>query len=63
MAKKATSYTYRNCTVCLADKTITEITKDETKVFSLDKFLHDIDGIEGISLSAKVDEDMPEDGE
>lgn len=63
MAKKATSYTYRNCTVCLADKTITEITKDETKVFSLDKFLRDIDEIEGISISVKVEEDVPEDGE
>lgn len=63
MAKKATSFTYRNCTISLEDRTITEITKDETKVFSLDKFLHDIDRIEGISLSAKVEEDMPEDGE
>lgn len=63
MAKKATSYSYRNCTVSLSDRTITEITKDDTRVFSLDKFLHDIDGIEGIAISAKVEEDVPEDGE
>ncbi len=63
MAKKTTSFTYRNATVSLADRTITEITKDETRVFSLDKFLQAIDGIEGISLSAKTETDMPEDGE
>ena len=63
MAKKATSFTFRNATVCLADRTITEITKDESKVFSLDKFLREIDGIECISLSAKAETEMPEDGE
>ena len=42
-------------------KTFTEFTKDDTKVYSIEKLLEDWDKIEGISLTIKQDDDVPAD--
>ena len=41
--------------------TITEFTKDDTKVYDLKKVLQDWDNIDGISLTIKQDNDVPAD--
>lgn len=63
MAKHSRSISYKNATICFADMSITEYSKDETKTFSLVKLLKDWDGIDGVSLTVKLDEDAPADGE
>jgi len=63
MAKRTKSISYKNATLCIKDSTITEIGKDETRVYSLDAFLREWDGIEGISISVRLDVEADEDGE
>lgn len=63
MAKKSKSIKYTNATICLADRTITETLKDDIRVFSLDKLLSEWDGVDGVCLSIRKDEDAAEDGE
>lgn len=63
MAKKSKSISFKNATICFADMTITEFFKDETRTFSIEKLLKDWDGIDGVSLTVKLDEDAPADGE
>ena len=63
MAKRTKSISYKGATLSLKDRTITEFTKDETRVYSLDKLLSDWDEVEGISLSIRLDEDAAQDGE
>lgn len=61
MAKASKSITFKNATIDKSEMTITEITKDDTKVYSLDKLIEDWDGIEGISIVMKKDADVPAD--
>jgi len=61
MAKASKSITFKNATIDKTEGTITEFTKDDTKVYSLDKVIEDWDGIEGISLTIKQDDDVPAD--
>lgn len=63
MAKKSKSISFKNATICIADGTITEYFRDESKTYSIEKLLKEWDGIDGISLSVKLDEDAPVDGE
>ena len=42
-----------------AEMTITETTKDDIKVYSLDKLLADWNHISGISLTIKQDDEIP----
>ena len=63
MAKFSKAVLFRNATICKEDMTITEIIKDETKIYDLNKVLSDWNGIEGVSISIKFDDDLPEDGE
>lgn len=61
MAKASKSIAFKNATIDKSEMTITEITKDDTKVYSLDKLIEDWDGIEGISIVMKKDADVPAD--
>lgn len=61
MAKTSKSIAFKNATIDKAEGTITEFTKDDTKVYSIEKLLEDWDQIEGISLTIKQDDDVPAD--
>lgn len=61
MAKASKSIAFKNAVIDKAEGTITEFTKDDTKVYSLDKLIEDWDGIEGISIVMKKDADVPAD--
>ena len=61
MARASKSIAFKNATIDKSEMTITEITKDDTKVYSLDKLIEDWDGIEGISIVMKKDADVPAD--
>jgi hypothetical protein len=63
MAKYSNSISFKNATVDVEAGTITEIFKDETKVYKIDKLLKKIDKIPGFDISFKTGEDIPEDGE
>ena len=63
MAKMTRTTSFKNATISRSDMTITEISKDEEKVYSLNKLIDDWNGVEGISISIKQDNDLPEDGE
>lgn len=61
MAKASKSIAFKNAVIDKTEGTITEFTKDDTKVYSLDKLIEDWDGIEGISIVMKKDADVPAD--
>ena len=61
MAKASKSIAFKNAVIDKTEGTITEFTKDDTKVYSLDKVIEEWDGIEGISLTIKQDDDVPAD--
>ena len=61
MAKASKSIAFKNAVIDKVEGTITEFTKDDTKVYSLDKVIEEWDGIEGISLTIKQDDDVPAD--
>ena len=61
MAKASKSITFKNAVIDKAEGTITEFTKDDTKVYSIEKLLEDWDQVEGISLTIKQDDDVPAD--
>ena len=61
MAKASKSIAFKNATINIDDMTITEFTKDDTKVYDLKKVLQDWDNIDGISLTIKQDNDVPAD--
>lgn len=61
MAKASKSIAFKNAVIDKAEGTITEFTKDDTKVYLLDKLIEDWDGIEGISIVMKKDADVPAD--
>lgn len=61
MAKKTKSIAFKNAIINIDDMTITEFTKDDTKVYDLKKVLQDWDNIDGISLTIKQDNDVPAD--
>ena len=61
MAKETKSIAFKNATINIDDMTITEFTKDDTKVYDLKKVLQDWDNIDGISLTIKQDNDVPAD--
>lgn len=61
MAKASKSIAFKNAVIDKTERTITEFTKDDTKVYSIEKLLEDWDQIEGISLTIKQDDDVPAD--
>lgn len=61
MAKASKSIAFKNAVIDKGEGTITEFTKDDTKVYSIEKLLEDWDQVEGISLTIKQDDDVPAD--
>ena len=61
MAKASKSIAFKNAVIDKAEGSITEFTKDDTKVYSIEKLLEDWDQVEGISLTIKQDDDVPAD--
>ena len=61
MAKASKSIAFKNVVIDKTEGTITEFTKDDTKVYSIEKLLEDWDQVEGISLTIKQDDDVPAD--
>lgn len=59
MAKVSKSMSFKNAVIDLENNTITEFTKDDTKVYGLRDVLKTWDGIEGISVSIKQEDEMP----
>lgn len=63
MAKATKSISFKNAVINTEDMTIIEITKDDECVYSLKKILNDWNGIEGISLVIKQENNIPVDDE
>lgn len=61
MAKESKSVSFKNATINKEDMTITEFTKDDSKTYSLENVIADWDGIDGVSLTIKRDNDIPAD--
>lgn len=61
MAKVTRTASFTKAVINKEDMTITEYSKDETRVYSLEKLIEDWDGVEGISLTIKQDNDIPAD--
>ena len=59
MAKVSKSMSFKNAVIDLENNTITEFTKDDTKVYGLRDVLKTRNGIEGISVSIKQEDEMP----
>jgi hypothetical protein len=61
MANVNKSTAFKGAVINKEDMTITEFTKDDSRIYSLEKLLDDWDGIEGISLTIKQDDEIPAD--
>ena len=61
MAKKSTKVAFSKATITFENGkyTITEITKDDSTDYNLSAVLDSFVGLEGISLSIGVDDDVP----
>ena len=61
MAKKSTKVTFSKATITFENGkyTITEITKDDSTDYNLSAVLDSFVGLEGVSLSIGVDDDVP----
>jgi hypothetical protein len=58
LAKKSTSVLFKNSTINLKDMTITEYIKDDSTTYNIMDVLKDWDGIDGVSLSLKQDDEL-----
>lgn len=63
MAKQSQSVSFRNAVLNIDDMTITEIEKEDTKVYDLMKVLKEFHGKEGLSAIFKLGDDRTPDGE
>jgi hypothetical protein len=59
MAQINKTLVFKNATIDMQDKTITEFLKDETKVYKLDDVLNDWNKVDGITFSIKQVDDLP----
>ena len=61
MAKKSTKVAFSKATITFENGkyTITEITKDDSTDYDLSAVLDSFIGLEGVSLSIGVDDDVP----
>ena len=61
MAKKSTKVAFSKATITFENGkyTITEITKDDSTDYDLSAVLDSFVGLEGVSLSISVDDDVP----
>lgn len=60
MASLVKQVNFKNATINLADKSITEFTRDDSKTYDLYSILTDFDNVDGISLTIKQSDDLPE---
>ena len=58
MAKFSKSISFKNATVNKEKDLITEVFKDETKFYSISKLIADWDGVDGISVTIKKDDEL-----
>lgn len=63
MAKASKSINFKNAEINKAKGLITEVTKDDTKYYSLSKLIDEWDGIEGLSITIKKDDEVESDVE
>lgn len=63
MAKVSKSTAFKGAVINKEDMTITEFTKEDSRTYSLEKLLDEWNGIEGISLTIKQDDEIPADKE
>jgi hypothetical protein len=61
VAKFSSKNTFTNAVLNLDEMTITEFTKDEVKVYDLQKILQQWDGVDGISLTIAKTADITPD--
>lgn len=59
MAQINKTLVFKNATIDMQDKTITEYLKDETNVYKLDDVLNDWNKVDGITFSIKQVDDLP----
>lgn len=59
MAKTTKTTTFSKAVINVDDMTITEYSKDDVRVYSIEKLLSEWNGIEGISLVIKQDSNIP----
>jgi hypothetical protein len=58
MAKFSKSVSFKNCSIDAEKDLITEVLKDETKFYKLSKVIADWQGIEGLNISIKKDDEL-----
>jgi hypothetical protein len=63
MAKYSTSISFKNATIDANAMTVTEIDRDDMRVYDLNKVLRELDGVEGLSISFRSGGDRkPDEG-
>lgn len=58
MAKEQRALTLKNCVIDLNDGTITEYVKDDTNEYTIHEILGEFEGIDGVSLTLRVEDDL-----
>lgn len=61
MAKRTKSVSFKNAVISKDDMMITEYIKDDTRSYNLLNLIEEWNGVEGISLTIKQDDDIPSD--
>lgn len=59
MAQMKKSVSFKNAIIDMNDRTITEITKDDTKVYKLDSILNEWNKMGGLTFTIQQSEDIP----
>ena len=58
MARKTFSVSFKNAEIDVEADTITETSKDDTKVYKLSSVLSEFDKIQGLTISIKKDDEL-----
>ena len=59
LAKTSRSISFRNCEIDVENDIIMEVTKDEVRTYVLSKQLESWAGLTGVSITIKLDDDIP----
>lgn len=60
MAKRKFSVNFKNAVIDIGNMTITEVNKDDIKVYSLRDTLAQFSDVDGVTLSISTDEELSE---
>lgn len=60
MAKRKFSVNFKNAVIDIGNMTITEVNKDDVKVYSLKDTLAQFSDVDGVTLSISTDEELSE---